>query len=1171
MFTAGGRLRGAKIGDAERAAMQQYIEVFKTTYPTAKVYEALGMAEVDLTDEEAIALRLDTQIQYVTLKPLYTTAATVTQSSAPWHLSDITQETDAYTYNTTGEGVTVYVVDTGVIIDHPEFAGHAIQGYYLGPPTNDHGTHVAGIVGSQTYGVAKNSLIVDVQVFPPGVDFATDLWGGLNWILTTYLPGTPAVANLSLGSQRASHADALADPSADSLRAMVADGIVVVVAAGNDNLDCDADFPAAVDEVIAVAAHDLDHMAATFTNYGHDVAIFAPGVEIFSTVFDYAVDAKSGTSMAAPCVAGICARYLELCPGTAPADLKQRIKDYGIASIDVTGRPDTTNKRINVNMPGIRSTIPAVFNNALTGSYKQKYLLNSNWYYGPVQTYGVAKTLPTLIVYPQDGSVVLATEIIKVIDVVPDNPIVIPPAVLPPPVDYDGGMLTFDILFRATFNGITYVPTSHVGDLYTYDYPGVLYATLEVGLNNAYTLSTISQLPITIAPIVIDGSLLTINPDNTITYKGVTRPATSSNGGVFIFDYPGIIQVDINPTTGELNYTSQVVLIKKLPIVIAQGGVVPVEDDLSTETAGTWEGGAKRESFKPLRDVQYFKMPRITRFEGIRVIAIDFADYTKLANVSLSLTYPSGTFSYSGIGLTLPATKSAVTVQGHNGRVERVNQTAARGSVPQSIEGRLLPLFTTEMIYICKPKFADGSYYWTRDIVSAVAAQAGTTVSFLATNTEMESFDFTGRFTDALAQLAEASCGDLLQQNGTWKIVPKVTYSCGTYNVLADDIISYTSDIQGDITDTVVSLLNYLKQAILDRDAALREISRVNAATTSGSGNTDFLGEPKPVSLPGVNFTFGWNGKNMVEINENIVVDTFYASNWDTWPLGTNASQYYYKREPVSDSSGQITHMRGLKSLLLTDFYYPITPPTGVKKYLANGALANLDMALFICSPRIVSELPVKVMNRTVTGMGDHPTVVPHTYINFRIVYPPTGADNAANDKNFYSGQLDMYYVPKPDTGGSSPTALIAKAGMARNIAIAKITCIEKELASYGVDSSSLVAACALWKKYYDLVFGKDNNMLPETSTTQPIIDAAEWAATQATGAAMISCMARVGYLRVTNVTALYNNMLPLAANLLTVQQVQHAGIITDCGIIQSVSFNGQTVSIVAHKRYAAV
>ena len=245
---------------------------------------------------------------------------TGSQSSPPWGLDRIDQRglpLDArFNWEGDGAGVTAYVIDDGIDVTHRDFGGRAVAGMTSvgGTPTDcaTHGTHVAGTIGSATYGVAKSVSLVSVRVLGcTGSGSDTTVIQGVNWAIAHHVAGVPAVANLSLGGgfSRALN---------DAVEALVADGIVTSVAAGNSNVDACWTSPASAPSAITVGASTSTDSRASFSNWGTCLDVFAPGVGVLSTYPGDSTRFYDGTSMAAPHVAGAAAVLWSRTP-TEPA------------------------------------------------------------------------------------------------------------------------------------------------------------------------------------------------------------------------------------------------------------------------------------------------------------------------------------------------------------------------------------------------------------------------------------------------------------------------------------------------------------------------------------------------------------------------------------------------------------------------------------------------------------------------------------------------------------------------------------------------------------------------------------------------------------------------------------------------------------------------------------
>lgn len=311
-----------------------------------------GFSASGLSATEAKRLAADPAVSKVVQNKQFSINAT--QDNPPsWGLDRIDQTAtagdSAYTYpDSAGEGVTAYIIDTGVRVSHADFEGRASLGYDAvdnddsADDGNGHGTHVAGTVAGASHGVAKKAKIVAVRVLDDTGNGTTEqVVAGIDWVTANHTG--PSVANMSLGGG--------ADPALDeAVRKAIASGVTFGVAAGNDSGDAGTTSPARVGEAITVASSAVDDTQSYFSNYGPIVDIYAPGSDITSAWndSDTGTSTISGTSMATPHVVGAAAVYLAGHPDAAPADVATALTEGATPDAISDADPGTANKLLKV-------------------------------------------------------------------------------------------------------------------------------------------------------------------------------------------------------------------------------------------------------------------------------------------------------------------------------------------------------------------------------------------------------------------------------------------------------------------------------------------------------------------------------------------------------------------------------------------------------------------------------------------------------------------------------------------------------------------------------------------------------------------------------------------------------------------------------------------------------
>lgn len=246
-------------------------------------------------------------------------------------------------HNSSGDGVVVYVLDTGVYIQHQAFEGRATWGNTFIPnegnvDENGHGTHVAGTISSSLYGVTKNAKIRSVKVLGRCGDGTMSIVvDALQWVLADSRRLRDGgrhgqkgfVVNMSIGGPRCRAVD-------DAVNRAVKAGLHVVVAAGNEDQDACDTSPAAAGQVITVGSTTEEDARSEFSNHGGCVDVFAPGSDILSCGIDGQDSStiKYGTSMASPHVAGLVAYFLSIYPHPTFDPQLKSLEPYHKSSLD---------------------------------------------------------------------------------------------------------------------------------------------------------------------------------------------------------------------------------------------------------------------------------------------------------------------------------------------------------------------------------------------------------------------------------------------------------------------------------------------------------------------------------------------------------------------------------------------------------------------------------------------------------------------------------------------------------------------------------------------------------------------------------------------------------------------------------------------------------------------
>lgn len=305
---------------------------------------ALNGFSVEMSEEDAEKMAQDYRVLFVEEDGIVTTDAT--QTNPPWGLDRIDQRnrplSATYTYNWTGSGVRVYVIDTGILTGHTQFGGRASNVYDVnggnGQDCNGHGTHVSGTIGGSTYGVAKSVMLRGVKVFQCSSSTSTsNIIAGVNWVTANRI--LPAVANMSVGGPASSSMDT-------AVNNLINSGVTVAVAAGNSSGANACNYsPARVANAITVGSTTSTDARSSFSNIGTCLDLFAPGSSILSSWYTSttATATLSGTSMASPHVAGVAALYKQANPSASPSTIRNAIVNNattGVVTSAGTGSPN---------------------------------------------------------------------------------------------------------------------------------------------------------------------------------------------------------------------------------------------------------------------------------------------------------------------------------------------------------------------------------------------------------------------------------------------------------------------------------------------------------------------------------------------------------------------------------------------------------------------------------------------------------------------------------------------------------------------------------------------------------------------------------------------------------------------------------------------------------------
>jgi cerevisin len=296
--------------------------------------------------EEDVTITLkDSVTDFILVENNLETGILTDEKSVPWHLDRIVKRKlpldGSFGYDTCHENTDVridtYVVDTGIDVEHSQFGGRAVWGNNFvdskDTDCNNHGTHVAGLIGSEDYGVCKDANLYAVKVLDcEGSGSLSGVIKGIEWVYKTHITKTKSLSKTNTSKKIKSIINmSLGGGFSKALNTAIEYGVknddnfYVVVAAGNEDEDACNGSPSSVKSIFTVMASDKDDNRAWFSNWGSCSDVYSPGVNVLSTIPNGKTAVYSGTSMASPVVAGVLNHYVDMYSDLNMLQIKKKV------------------------------------------------------------------------------------------------------------------------------------------------------------------------------------------------------------------------------------------------------------------------------------------------------------------------------------------------------------------------------------------------------------------------------------------------------------------------------------------------------------------------------------------------------------------------------------------------------------------------------------------------------------------------------------------------------------------------------------------------------------------------------------------------------------------------------------------------------------------------------